>query len=107
MANTNEPTLDSLLRCLVIGYSNLDQGEQEFRRKAADIIEQLLIKNELMQDRLAKAEKDSERLDWIDSQTCAGVNLRGNVWMVGWKDHAISGIDFRSAIDAAKGAGNG
>jgi len=56
----------------------------------------------LLQKQLAEAQKDSERLDWIDSQTYAGANPRGNVWMVGWKGHAMRGLDFRSAIDTAK-----
>jgi hypothetical protein len=62
----------------------------------------LLATNDALRAQLAEAQKDSERLDWIGNQTCAGVNLRGNVWMVGWKDHAMRGLDFRSAIDTAR-----
>jgi len=51
---------------------------------------------------LAESQRDSERLDWIDQQTYAGAGPRGNVWMVGWKGHAMHGLDFRSAIDIAR-----
>lgn len=52
---------------------------------------------------LDEAQRNSERLDWIDQQTYAGAGPRGNVWMVGWKGHTMHGLDFRSAIDTAKG----
>lgn len=51
---------------------------------------------------LDEAQRNSERLDWIDQQTYAGAGPRGNVWRVGWKGHAMRGLDFRSAIDTAR-----
>ena len=50
----------------------------------ADDMMQMAVDNTMLRLQLAEAQKDSERLDWLDKQTYAGVGSRGNVWMVGW-----------------------
>lgn len=55
--------------------------------------------------RLAKAQKDAERLDWIDRQTQLPATPRGQPWIIGHT--TIFGLDFRDAIDATKGESNG
>lgn len=68
----------------------------------ADEMMQMAMDSTMLRLQLAEAQKDSERLDWLDRQTYSGANPRGNVWMIGWKGHSISGINFRAAIDIAK-----
>ena len=52
-------------------------------------------------DMLAEAQKDEERLNWIDRQTQLQATPRGQPWIVGCT--TIFGLNFRAAIDAAKG----
>lgn len=57
----------------------------------------------LLQKQLAEAKKDSERLDWIEKRSYIGANAQGQQWYVGAQGGTVSGLDFRAAIDAAKG----
>ena len=54
---------------------------------------------------LAEAQKDAERLDWIERLAYEGSEARGQFWGIG--EVTIAGLTFRAAIDAAKGGADG
>ena len=60
-------------------------------------IERLRKDNDALAAKLAEAERDAERLDWIESDC----KIKGSEEH--WFDMAVKGIDLRSAIDAARG----